>query len=320
MLENAEAFGLVEASASIIVDPALANPCEQDSRNSNNNHTGSGRIKNLWLYKNELAGTLPLELYWLTALRTMDFADNAKTGEKSKLTGSISSHIGLLTNLEALNLPLNSFTGTLPTELGLLSNTLSGGVLNSNSFEGTLPTELGQLAELDVLFLDFNQFYGALPTEVGQLSNLIWLVAMDNALTGPLPTELGKLSLLVGVALTSNYLTGQVPSELGTLSDLMFVLVDDNQLEGSIPSQIGLLSSLTLLSLGNNPLLTGTVPSQITQLLPPTNTVGFLAALNVANTSITGMIPPELCMVPGLNFTCSQTFCGCACACSAAGE
>ena len=45
-------------------------------------------------------------------------------------------------------------------------------VMSSNEQTGTLPTELGQLTNLESLALDNNLFSGVLPTELGRLGVL----------------------------------------------------------------------------------------------------------------------------------------------------
>ena len=57
-----------------------------------------------------------------------------------------------------------SFTGTIPTEYGLLTG-LTSMALNRNSLNGTLPTQIGNLVAMRSSFrLDTNQLSGSLPT------------------------------------------------------------------------------------------------------------------------------------------------------------
>ena len=57
--------------------------------------------------------------------------------------------------------------------------------LDANGLNGTLPAELGDLSELEQLDLQNNALSGALPSELANLANLTSLVlAESRALTG----------------------------------------------------------------------------------------------------------------------------------------
>ena len=58
------------------------------------------------------------------------------------LFGPIPSEIGLLTNLEYLDIDRNKLTGTIPTELGKLVRMIELD-LDKNKLVGTIPTEFG---------------------------------------------------------------------------------------------------------------------------------------------------------------------------------
>ena len=137
--------------------------------------------------------------------------------------------------------------------------------LDSNQLTGTIPTELGNLTDLQGLYLDFNQLTGTIPPELGNLSSLTGLYLADNQLTGSIPAELGNLTSLIELTLDDNQLTGSIPAELGNLTSLKGLLLSINQLTGTIPAELGNLSSLTGLYLADNQ-LTGTIPQSFTNL------------------------------------------------------
>ena len=142
---------------------------------------GNGRVTGLELLENRLSGTLPSELGNLTNLTELKLPDN-------QLSGSIPSELGNLANLTHLWLYSNQLSGAIPPELGNLAN-LKELWLTFNQLSGAIPPELGNLANLTVLGLSFNQLSGAIPSELGNLVNLTYLRLADNRLTGCVPVS-----------------------------------------------------------------------------------------------------------------------------------
>ena len=92
----------------------------------------------------------------------------------------------------------NDFTGTLPTELGLVTS-LQHFKLNyvDLNIGTTLPTELGKLSELQTLNLRWANIAGTLPTEYGHMKSLVDLdISHNDDLIGTFPTEYGYLKNL----------------------------------------------------------------------------------------------------------------------------
>ena len=165
-----------------------------------------------------------------------------------------------------LDLHIRGLTGSIPAELGDLSN-LQDLDLHSNRLTGGIPTELGDLSNLNALWLHNNELRGPIPTELGSLSNLVWLVLSGNGLSGEIPAQLGGLTDLAHLWLQKNQLSGAIPSEIGALTSMQILRLQDNQLSGPIPWELGnLSSSLSILHLSGNR-LEGCVP-------PPLRSVG----------------------------------------------
>ena len=205
------------------------------------------------------------------------------------LTGTVPSELGSLTNLQSLSLGLNQLTGEIPTELGILAN-LRWLELFNNQLTGEIPTELGILANLQELVLYNNQLTGEIPTELGSLANLRWLELFNNQLTGEIPAELGNLANLQQLDLGGNQLTGEIPKELGSLANLRWLYLYNNQLAGEIPTELGNLANLQGLSLWGNQ-LTGGIPPELGGL-------ANLSELYLADNPLTGCVPDGLRDVP----------------------
>ncbi len=173
----------------------------------------------------------------------------------NQLTGSIPAELGNLTNLQGLYLYDNQLTGSIPAELGNLTN-LYALILEYNQLTGSIPAELGNLTNLTHLYLYENGLTGSIPPEYGNLSNLISLRLYSNQLTGSIPAELGNMTNLEYLRLYSNQLTGSIPAELGNLTNLIFLYLHSNQLSGEIPTSLTNLINMYYLDIGYNCLYT----------------------------------------------------------------
>lgn len=64
----------------------------------------------------------------------------------------------------------------------------------SAGLRGTIPTEIGLLSNLERLTMDDNSLLGSLPTELSRLTNILTLSLSSNILSGSLPTQLDNLT------------------------------------------------------------------------------------------------------------------------------
>ena len=185
----------------------------------------------------------------------------------------------------SVSLASNNLSGTLPTELGDLTE-LDSLDLHSNQLAGSIPWQLGQLSGLFRLNLRSNQLSGAIPPELGDLPNIVWLNLRDNQLSGDIPAELGQLSTLRRLYLNANTLEGSIPTQFGELENLEELWLNDNQLIGSIPEELGALTNLQRLYLNENQ-LSGSIPAQFGEL-------SSIVDLSLSRNQLTGPIPAEL--------------------------
>ena len=252
-------------------------------------HEDEKKVKSLKFPDRILRGTLPPELSFLSALGSIEAFDNG-----DKLTGSLPTELGLLTDLDTLKLKWNGLTGTLPTEFGMMTG-MGWLELVSIGLVGSIPSELGLWTSCSVAFdLRDNSLSGTLPTELGTMSDLATLVVNNNKnLVGTTPSEFGMMKGMIFLWLAGNKLTGSVPSELGTLTNCKELVAAENQLTGSLPSEIGGMRFMTTLNLATN-LLTGALPSEIGRNID-------LTKLELLGNALTGIIPEPVCSLPDLD-------------------
>jgi hypothetical protein len=138
-----------------------------------------------------------------------------------------------------LNLRGLSASGTIPSELSLLKESLKTFDLADNYVSGSISSKLSLLTKLQTLRLNINRITGPVPANLGQLSLLVDLCLGQNALTGSIPTELSLLTDIDALSLKGNLLNGRIPSELGRLSYMTQLDLVGNSFFGAIvPSEL----------------------------------------------------------------------------------
>ena len=161
-----------------------------------------GDCETLLGIRNSLAGDAVLHLNW-----TADVPMSRWSGVEIE---------GLPARVVRLNLSdfrPAQLNGVIPSGLEKLTQ-LQSLDLGMNSLSGKIPPELGSLSQLERLELSFNALEGTIPTELGNLSSLKDMYITDNMLTGPVPKELARIQELTILNVSGNKLTGCIPSEL----------------------------------------------------------------------------------------------------------
>ncbi|KAF7005383.1 hypothetical protein CFC21_020508 [Triticum aestivum] len=196
-------------------------------------------------------------------------------------------------SLTALTLRSNNISGTIPLEIGNLSN-LNMLYLDRNLFMGSIPPTLGQLHNLVVLSLPQNNFSGEIPPSIGSLNQLEELYLQENDLSGIIPESLGSCQKLLALNLSCNTLGGSIKGHmLARLEQLSWLLdLSHNQLTTSIPLEMGSLINLGSLNISHNN-LTGRIPSTLSACVR-------LEALRVEENILQGDIPQSLANLKGL--------------------
>lgn len=165
-------------------------------------------------------------------------------------------------------------------------------VFENNGLNGTIPTELGLLTDLAVLGMERGGLSSTIPTEIGGLENLIFIDLDFNQLTGSIPTELFLLTNLQTLDLNDNFLTGNIES-ISVFGDLEFLQLQTNEFTGTVPEAMGLLTRMTTFNIHEN-LFTGSMPESVCALR---NTTGGLLKSLIADCAASpgGELPEMEC-------------------------
>lgn len=245
----------------------------------------SGNIVGIFLPDHNVAGSLPIELAFLSSLEVMDLSSNQLHIPPNSVV------LGYMTNLRTLLLNDNFFVtdAGLPSSFVFLSN-LQEVDLSRNLLQGRLDDSLfGSLTSLRRLVLEANYLSGPLPSEqLGQLSSLEYLYLRknlldidlntifqpsrfpslfsfwidDNQVGSTIPTMIGQFTTLASLSMANVGLEGSIPIEFAQLMGLRRVWLFKNNLAGSIPPEIA-APLLQVFEVHGNPLLSGTMPESI---------------------------------------------------------
>lgn len=213
-------------------------------------------LEDLNLFQNHITGSIPEGWKRLTHLKTLILHDN-------KIGGNLPIWISSLP-LKTLNLASNRFVGEVPTlsEMQLHLETLS---LENNSFQGSLEF-LSKVRGVRAIYLGNNKFSGPITDQlITHFRALEILDASDNQLTGPLPSDLLVMDSLIVVDLHGNKLEGHLPDFVVIGSPLKFLALQGNRIHGPIGAKLDNFKELEHLDLSEN-FFTGPMPTQLGSL------------------------------------------------------
>ncbi|CAB9520668.1 leucine Rich Repeat [Seminavis robusta] len=223
-------------------------------------------LQEITLESNQLSGIpIPDEWFRLSNLNRLQLGDHRLGGNHFSPT-PLSSRIGQLTKLHYLDLSFADTTGTMPSELFRLTELNDLIFWRNNRMTGTLPTELGLLSKLEFFSVRDSLMEGTLPTEIGLMAELRELDVSGALFTGSLPIEFyTSLERLWAVIFVTNELSGTISSYIGDMPKLEYLLGQRNFLSGTLPTEMGRLSRANRIGLNLNR-FTGTVPSELCAL------------------------------------------------------
>ncbi|GAX27171.1 hypothetical protein FisN_13Lh278 [Fistulifera solaris] len=182
------------------------------------------------------------ECLWVGVTCTNGTVTQIRWSQQS-LSGSISENIGLLTNLEHVDLGENELQGPLPQGLYNLAN-LQYLYLHSNFLTGTISESIANLFNLRNLYLSNNQLTGAFPVGLGSPSSgqgsvrpLRFLTLFNNKMSGTLPAGLNLRNLFY-LDIGRNAFSGTIPIDWyegrDTMNNLRHLYADYNQFSGGL--------------------------------------------------------------------------------------
>ncbi|XP_060671039.1 LRR receptor-like serine/threonine-protein kinase FLS2 [Ziziphus jujuba] len=283
----------------------------------------------LVLQVNHFSGPMPPKFFNISSMRIIGLAVNHLSGQfpshtsflfpnlkqlvigMNDFTGPILNFISNASQLTQIDIPYNSFYGTVTSKLCSLRNiqwlnlafnnfTIDSSdnfftslsdckylrllELESNPLNAMLPDFGGNLSSSLQYFGVINcSMKGNIPKQIGSLSSLITLKLDDNDLTGSIPPTIGGLQKVQGIYLNGNEVQGFIPSEICHLESLVELFLANNKLIGSIPECLGNLSSLRTLSLNSNG-LNSTIPNALWSLV-------YILTVNLSSNSLVGSLP-----------------------------
>ena len=211
-------------------------------------------LRGLRLQGHRFSGEIPAEWYQMTNLTFIDISYN-------QVGGTVSPRLGELMDLLQLRLDHNQLSpGPIPSELGLLSN-LEVIDLAGCQLEGSIPAEFGSLTRLHDLSLHDNSLTGTLPS-FENITNLFMLnVANNPELGGTIPDDLYQNTRLISLELSSCNFTGTLSPKIEQLQEIATLRLNDNALSGELPAlPVNMLLHIVELQLNR---FTGSVAQEV---------------------------------------------------------
>ncbi|CDP22121.1 unnamed protein product, partial [Coffea canephora] len=226
------------------------------------------RLVQLFLGENKLSGKIPTSIFNSSAITVISVAGNSfhvmanLSNQLTKLflggnqlSGTIPEGFGNFVNLYLLSLEENYLSGVIPRDFGKLQNLQAF----ENSFTGSLPSEVGKLIHLVDFNVSHNQFSGDISMSLADCSDLENLFMQSNFFRGTVPPNMASCKSIQRLDLSSNNLTGPIPKEFEKLQFLRYLNLSYNDIEGEIPNT-GVFSNASQISLIGNNKLCGGIP------------------------------------------------------------
>lgn len=215
-----------------------------------------------WTNKANWCSDKPVEEWYGVTVNGEGFVTGVSF-ENNNLLGTIPAEIGNLTNLKSLRIVGEpGVTGSIPEEICNLESLETLQIENNESLSGNIPENIGDLTNLVTLSVKGCSVSGTMPESIGNLVKLKSLNLSDNNLSGQIPDEFGNMLALEELYLEGNGLWGMIFSHLVKFPNLEVCNLRGNDFIGQIPDEIGSLKNLITLDVGSNHLW-GTLPASL---------------------------------------------------------
>lgn len=193
--------------------------------------------------------------------------------------------------VEKIDLHDNFLTGKFPEEVTLLKDTLEHLDLESNlvyNADEELDW-LGKLTNLKSLNVAQTPFeYSGIPPFIGKLTKLVHLDVSYSLFFGPLQPEVfANLHNVQYLYIGGNSYNSSIPSTVASMKNLLYLYAEYSDIQGDLSFLKTGMSKIFELWADKNPKLTGSIPSEIGQLIT-------LESLSLTNCGLTGTIPDEI--------------------------
>jgi hypothetical protein len=239
------------------------------------------------------------QLYQRYAMLTLDFAlnDNVhQTHWSFPKLGECRRWIGVTmcndsNEVSDINWARKNLTGTIPYELGLLSDSLVRVDLAQNQLKGNLEP-IYKLHSAKEIYIFKNELTGQLEKQLENLQSLTKFMVNENSLTGTLPAlQMRQLGTWFCFRVGLQNMRLQQTDLMSTSTVIFFYQewfnVQANRLSGPIPESM-VLNRVKYFDISKNA-LTGSIPSHFATEIVPNN----IRHLHINHNQITGSVPTD---------------------------
>lgn len=189
--------------------------------------------------------------------------------------------------------------GTIPSEIGQLSELENFILKNEVGLTGTIPSSIGKLRNLRQLGLSHGNLVGPIPAELFLVTTLTFLDLEANAMSGTLSKEVSKLRALQTLVLSNNSFQGTIPFDSLASTNLEYLALSSNAFEGGISDAIRDMKSLQYLYLDSNEKIVGELPVAL-------GSAENLRSINLDYTAISGRVPAVIGRLRNLEYLSMQ--------------
>lgn len=114
----------------------------------------------------------------------------------------------------------NNVAGSIPPDIGLLTNLQYLDLSSNGGLTGSIPVSFANLGSLNLLKVNDCGMRGSIPQFMGDLTNLVTFDIQRNNFTGRLAPTIGNWERLLSFDIQENFFSGSLPSSIGDWASL----------------------------------------------------------------------------------------------------